>query len=481
MKRLKWLGLLSVLLVILMLVGCGSNAQQVKLDPKNPVTVSIWHYYNGNTMNAFDQLISEFNDSVGAEKGIIVEGYGMGSVADLETAVLSSAKKEVGSQPMPCVFASYADTAYAAEQLGILADLGPNFTEEEQKQYLTSYIDEGKIGANGELKIFPIAKSTEIFMLNQTDWQPFADANGVSYDDLKTLEGVTRVAEKYYDWTDAQTPDAMGDGKAFFGRDAMANLMIVGSKQLGTEIFQVKDGKVDIHVDEAAMRRIWDNYYVPFISGFFTASGRYRSDDAKVGELIAYVGSTSSAAYFPSEITEDGGTRPIECQVLPVPGFEGGKPVMVQQGAGMVITKGTAQQEYASALFLKWFTDIEPNIRFSAMSGYMPVKKDAADYDKFQSVVSANAIKLDDITSRTIQVSFDGIKHSELYTNRAFEGGAAARAVLESSLRDKAGADRAAVIELMAQGKARAEAVAQFNTDANFKAWLEAMTAALMK
>lgn len=475
----KWMAYVGMILSLTLLAACG-NGQQVKLDPKNPVTVTIWHYYNGNTMNAFDQLIAEFNEGVGAKTGIIVEGFGMGSVSDLEKAVLASAKKEVGSQPMPSVFASYADTAYAAEQLGILADLGSYFTADEQKQYLDSYMNEGRIGQNGELKIFPIAKSTEIFMLNQTDWAPFAAASGATYQDLSTLEGVARVAGLYYDWTDAQTPDAANDGKAFFGRDAMANLMIVGSKQLGAQIFQVKDGKATIHVDEAAMRRIWDAYYVPYISGAFTASGRYRSDDAKVGELIAYVGSTSSAAYFPGEVTtEDGGTRLIECQVLPVPGFEGGAKVLVQQGAGMVVTKGTPEQEYASAQFLKWFTDIEPNIRFSAMSGYLPVKKDASDYEKFLSVVEANQIRLDEVTKRTVQESFEAIQTGELYTNRAFEGGAAARSVLERSLPDKAAADRASILEQIAAGTPAEEAIATFNTDEAFQDWLSSLRTAL--
>ena len=37
------------------------------------------------------------------------------------------------------------------------------------------------------------------------------------------MEGVTAVAEQYYNWS---------GGKALFGRDAMANYMIVGAKQL---------------------------------------------------------------------------------------------------------------------------------------------------------------------------------------------------------------------------------------------------------
>ena len=50
--------------------------------------------------------------------------------------------------------------------------------------------------------------------------------------DLETVEGLVDTAEKYYNWTDEQTEEP-DDGKAFFGRDAMANYMFVGAKQLG--------------------------------------------------------------------------------------------------------------------------------------------------------------------------------------------------------------------------------------------------------
>ncbi|MEI3139617.1 MAG: hypothetical protein V8T31_08890 [Lachnospiraceae bacterium] len=32
------------------------------LDPENPVTLTIWHYYNGAYQAAFDKLVEEFNN-----------------------------------------------------------------------------------------------------------------------------------------------------------------------------------------------------------------------------------------------------------------------------------------------------------------------------------------------------------------------------------------------------------------------------------
>ena len=161
--------LLALPLFLVLMCGCGNEAAKVKLDPKNPVTITVWHYYNGSVMSAFDELVKEFNETVGMEQGIIVQGSSIGNVSDLQAAVLASAKKEVGSQEMPSIFASYADTAYAAEQMGILADLDMYFSQEELDEYIPAYIDEGRIGNNNELKIFPVAKSTEILMVNETD------------------------------------------------------------------------------------------------------------------------------------------------------------------------------------------------------------------------------------------------------------------------------------------------------------------------
>ena len=45
--------------------GCGKNtAKTVKLDPDNPVSLKIWHYYNGTQQATFEDLLEEFNATV---------------------------------------------------------------------------------------------------------------------------------------------------------------------------------------------------------------------------------------------------------------------------------------------------------------------------------------------------------------------------------------------------------------------------------
>lgn len=462
----KTISLCAVCMLGLALTACGSKSP---LNPKNPTKITVWTYYNGDQLSAFDSMVEEFNETVGAQKGVIVKSVSQGSVNDLETNVLAAVQGEVGADEVPNIFMAYADTAYTIDQMGQVVDLKEYLSEEEKNAYIDSYIKEGDFAGTGEIKIFPTAKSLEVLVINKTDWDAFAAATGAAYEDMADMEGLTATAEKYFNWTDSLTPDVPDDGKALFGRDAMANYMLIGSKQLGQEIFQVSDGKMTLNFDKIAARKLWDNYYIPFVKGHFAATGRFRSDDIKTGNIIAYVGSSSGVSFFPKEVNiSDSESYPIEMDVLPCPKFAGGD-YAVQQGAGMVVTKGEEAQIYASVEFLKWFTADERNIKFSVDSGYLPVTKTANNMD---AIVNSGAQIKDDMR-KVLTVGVDMVNGNELYTTKAFENGNKARNILEYAMSDKAVADREIVVERMTQGLSLEESVAEFELDDNFDAWYE--------
>ena len=398
---------------------------------------------------------------------------------ELAEKVLDALDEKVGSDKAPDLFASYADTAYEANKRGLVADIGSYFTKEEKEAYFAPYLDEGKFSQDDDIKLFPVAKSTEVLMLNATDWAAFSEDTGITQEDLSTWEGITRVAEVYYRWTDEQTAQP-NDGKAFFGRDSMANYLLVGSAQLGHELFRVEDGQAAVTVDKEVLRRLWDNYYVPYINGYFVADGRFRTDDAKTGDLIALVGSTSGASYFPSEVVkEDGSSYPIEAMVLPLPNFEGTEPMAVQQGAGLVVLKSDEKKEYAAAQFLKWFTAQDQNVSFSIGSGYLPVTVAANDPAVLKAAADGMEGGVSAVMKKTLETGASITTSYQLYTPAAFENGTAARAIVNDSMQQKAQADRNEVRVLISGGLSREQAVAKFDTDENFDAWYEEFCAAL--
>ena len=463
MKRRVLAGIL-ILLSCIMCVACDNAKKSSHKEEKTSIT--IWHYYSGSQKAAFDRMVERFNETEGIKKGITVNVVAMDSISNLSEQINASADKKVGAKALPDLFSAYVDMAETIDAKGLLVDMDQYFSKEELSGYVDAYIEEGRFDSAKSLKLFPIAKATEVMMVNKTKWDEFASACNIDVSKLSTWEGLAETAELYYDWS---------GGKAMFGRDVAANYMLLGSLELGNDIFQIKDGTLDFQMDKDVMRKLWDNYYVPYISGYYRKEGRYASDDLKIGDIIAYVGSTTSAAYFPDEVyydAEDTGTQ-IECMVLPVPDFEGKESYVIQQGAGMAMIHSDEKKEKASAEFLKWFTESEKNVSFAVESCYLPVTKESCHADYIRNIVEKENVRVSDKVLDTLTISIEKMNQSTTYTLPSFENSYDAREVLETTLKDKAKNDRAAVLELTAQGMTEEDAVAQYDTEDSYQAWYQ--------
>ena len=131
---------LAAAAAMMLLAGCSSKADP-GFSPANPVNITIWTYYNGEQLEAFNALVDEFNSTVGKEQGITVESSSHGSVTDLENNVLASAEGKVGAEAMPNIFSAYADTAYALDEMGQIADLSDYLSEEDRAAFIEDYLD----------------------------------------------------------------------------------------------------------------------------------------------------------------------------------------------------------------------------------------------------------------------------------------------------------------------------------------------------
>ena len=69
MKRKVPAAICIILIMVSTLAGCGGGE---KIDPSNPVTLNLWHNYGGQLKETMDNMIDEFNESIGIEKGIII-------------------------------------------------------------------------------------------------------------------------------------------------------------------------------------------------------------------------------------------------------------------------------------------------------------------------------------------------------------------------------------------------------------------------
>ena len=129
-------------------MGCGSSSAQ-NAKTTQVTNITVWTYYNGDQLESFTDLVDKFNETVGAEKGIVVSTESQGSVNDLEQSVMDAAEGKVGAPAMPNVFSAYADTVYALDQMGMVVNLAPYLTDDEKAKFIDGYLSEGDFDDNG--------------------------------------------------------------------------------------------------------------------------------------------------------------------------------------------------------------------------------------------------------------------------------------------------------------------------------------------
>lgn len=428
MKKIRRLVLILGLVMVLVLGLSGCAKDESPLDPDHPTTVRLWHYYNGATKERFDALVNTFNETVGMEKGIVVDAMTQGDVQQLADAVFAAANETIGSQPLPDIFAAYPDNAFRVNQIKPLVDMASYFTEEEIAGFRDEFVSEGAFGEDGKFLIIPVAKSSENLYLNKTSWDVFASETGATLDQLATWEGVLEVSKLYYEWS---------GGKAFISIDSAPNFFLITAMQLGQEVYTYgEDGTATLNYDEVLAKKHWETFYEPYLMGYYKKLGRFSSDDAKVGNVIAYTGSTAGATYFPTQVTlENGEVIDVESAALPYPYFADGSKIAVQQGAGMCILKSDEAHEYAAAAFLKWFTKPEQNLQFAVATGYFPVMDEALTSDGIlEALNKVNTEGVSPTVIASVKTTTQMFEDYKLYGNKPFKGSYEMRLLFEKSM-----------------------------------------------
>lgn len=476
----KIISIMLVMLLLVSLTGCaGSQSKKSGLDPKNPVTITIWNYYNGDQLTAFEDLIEQFNSTVGMEKGIVALSVSQGDIDTLANSLLDSVDGKAGAQECPTLASVYSETAYILDNKEALSPMDSYFTEEELSAYVPGFLQEGRFSESNELLLFPIIKSTELFTANETDWEPFAADTGITLDGIKTKEDLTAAAKSYYEWTDAQTPDVAEDGKALYGRDSVANYIYIGCYQLGQDMFQVENGNLTVNMDRDAFKILWDNYYIPYINGYFGAYAKFRSEDAKTGKILALTSSSSSVGYLPTAVTlEDDSTHDITTYVGEDLKFENAAVnAVVQQGASYCLLKSTPAQEEGAVEFLKWFSAPEQNMKFAIESAYSPVMLESNTVDAITEAYSGDTstAKGQNVLNALV-ISAEAFTKEEAYATKPFNGSKEVRAFLGDALESKAVEDRAAVEAAIEAGTSREEAVEPYSSEAYFDEWFSGVS-----
>ena len=388
--------LLVLIAVLLLHTSCASTVEK----EKTPITITVWHVYGGQTDSPLNDLINQFNETVGKEQGINVQVTSVSNTNTIHELVLAAANEEPGASELPDLFVSYPKTVLALPDDSILVDYKEYFSEEELSAFLPAFVEEGTV--DGRFVVLPVAKSTEIMFINQTIFDRFSKATGITVEDLNTWEGLYKAAEVYAEWTDAQTPNIPDDAKAMF-----------------------------VHV--------W-------------LKGGYATESIRTGESIVSVASSASILYYSDVVTyPDNTSEDITIVSRPCPIFENGERMVMQRGAGFCTVRSTPEREQAAVTFLKWLTEPEHNVEFVTQTGYMPVTQTAFENELPKAIESLENEKYVSL----YQAYLDTQQNYEFYVPPQLESYLSLETMLEDNVRAQLALGRRAYLDAGESGLER--------------------------
>ena len=324
---------LAALVPGLALAGCGGS--KTLLSPKDPTMLSIWHVYGEQADSPMNRLLTEFNDTVGREKGILLNVTNMTNSAAIGGQLQDAKAGKPGALNLPDLFSAHPADASA---LGIenLVDWNDWFTAEDMAAYVPGFVQDGII--DGRQVVFPVSKSTQLIFLNGSQYARFAADTGAQLSTLATWDGFFEMAGAYRQWS---------QGKPFCALDYPLRLVELNTLEQG-----------DILVSDL-----------------------YSNTQVMTGETLAGLGSSAAILYYNDFVTyPDNTTEPTDLLLAPLPHAAGTTtPLMPQAGVGLCAFKTTDQKAEAAAVFLRWLTEQQRNLEFAADTGYMPVSSAAFD------------------------------------------------------------------------------------------------------
>ena len=360
MKKMLVL-LLTLTFALLCFSGCSEKSL---LDPDEPVTLTLWHTYGEQADSPMNRLVSEFNKTVGKEKGIVISVKLMSSAGKIGGQLAEAQSGTPGALDMPDLFFCHNSDA---AKLGAenLLNWNEYFTDEERAGFVPDFLADGIV--DEKLVVFPVSKSTHVLYISDREFSRFSAATGATYSDLATWDGFFRTAEKYYEYS----------GKPFCAFDYIQRAVELNAIEKGAKPDDLyKDGYYDF--DNTTLKASYMQFAEALAKGHIMIAELYSNTHVMTGDVPCGAGSSAAVMYYNDTVTyPDNTSEPMELKILPLPQNENCPKYATQAGVGLCANKTTDQKTEAASVFAHWLTEGERNLAFVAETGYMPVRNDA--------------------------------------------------------------------------------------------------------
>ena len=356
------------------IAACGGPGASESAAPAvkfgEPVTVTFWHTQTAVPATALDEMVAKFNQTNG--KNITLKSEYQGSY----TQVFQKAMAAIQAGQTPDTLVAYESMvaeymkANAAVNLDDYALKGPlALNKEDLADIYPSYIDANKYDAfNGKLLSYPFTKSLAVNYYNEDLYRAagITKLTGFTFDEFK--RAVAAITKKEGTKTTVYGTHITNDA-SYIDAFIYAN---------GGALLNNDKTKVRFNEDPAIqMFDMWGQFAKD--GQGYTANGFEWQPEFGNGRIGNVQQSSTSFTFVKSEVEK--GTKP-KWGVGLIPQKDVTKPATVMFGGNITVLRSPKGQELRQAgawEWIKFFTNKENAATWAVKSGYMPIRKSAAE------------------------------------------------------------------------------------------------------
>lgn len=347
-----------------------------------PITIQFWHTRgSGANYEVVQHSVNTFNETIGKEKGIVVEEVYIGNYNE----ILPKTQLAIQSGESPQVVVSGNTFVNYLLEDGVLADMQPlaDANGWDTQNLLDPFLEiEGN--KDGTIYSLPYVRSTPMFYYNKT----MADAKGLTAPN--TVEEMVEFCRAMWEKDDAGNTTVYG---LMIGND-FGYLQAAFLYQMGSA-YLAEDGMSSPALEDGAMLKVLSDWRSWVDEGWCasyaaTNAGANQSEMFTQQTLACCLQSSGSLSSYSKNAAENG----FELGVVQFPTYDIDKRIAEIGGGNIcIIAEGNTDEQIAASWeFVQYLMSDEMVTYNTQKTGYVPTTKSVAEYEGMQAFWAENPL-----------------------------------------------------------------------------------------
>jgi multiple sugar transport system substrate-binding protein len=352
----------ALAILVILFNGCGSPRA---FEPIAQDEVLFWDRQNTETGDLLQGIVDDFNET---HEGLPVRAVYSGDYGLINQKVQAAIQARrlpsmsVGYESMT---SEYIDAGAVVNLEGLIADSEIGFSEEELNDFFPVVIETNRYPQHGnDMYSFPFTKSLLLLYFNQN----VLEEAGIEAPPSTWTEFIAQcrqVKERTGKYGHAVAVDASTfDGMVY---------------SMGGDVYDGEQALFDSPETIAALK-VFETLAEEDLAYEIQREG-YQDREALAQGRVAFIMRSSSSQRYIRQSFDD----QEDWGIARIPQADPDNPATVLYGPNINIFKTTAEQERQSWQFVKYFTSPDVSVRWALETGYLPIRKSAAQDPRMQA------------------------------------------------------------------------------------------------